>query len=432
MPPQEFDSRYEQLKQELPAELADLARQHKAFVRAREIKSPDQLLYLVFLYSVADLSLREQAGLCVGAGFELTDEAVRQRLRACPNWLEAILGKMLPSVELPERQAGWRIVICDGSQLSGPGAKGTDWRWHLAYDPVAQRVCQLHLSDAHTSESLGLYNLGVGDLVMGDRGYAKAAPLVQTRKTGAHLAVRLSPQHLKLWTHQGQAFDLVAALRDERDQTRLSFALEVRESNSGETIPVWVHAHHLNQQQINRARRRVKRKASRNSSTMREQTLFLSEWVLVLTTIPPEELSADLILELYRVRWQVELVIKRYKSLLNGDGLRARQGSPLAKTYLLGKLIFAVLVERRAIKRLGNEWTQMIHSRKTTGWRIWKLIAAEIKEAILNSAAWSAWDWKAILRALSERRRTRRLQVIPAEVARWLKTTPLVSPLQPG
>jgi len=430
MPPEEFNSKYERLKQELPAELAELARQHGAFVRARGIKSPDQILYLVFLYSLADLSLREEAGVCIGAGLNLTDEAVRQRLQACPDWLEALLGKMLPSVALPERDGAWRIVICDGSQISGPGSPGTDYRWHLAYDPVAQRICQLYLSDVHTAESLTLFKLSAGDLVLGDRGFGKARPLVETRKTGAHLAVRISPQHLKLWTRQGEAFDLIAALRAGRDQTRLSFALEVRDEKSGEAIPVWIHAHHLDQRQINRARRRVKRKASRNSSTMREQTLFLSEWVLVLTTIPAEELSADVILELYLVRWQVELVIKRYKSLLKGADLRARKGSPLAKVYLLGKLIFAVLVERQAIKRLGNEWTQMISSRKATWWRVWKLIALEMKEAVLNTTAWSAWDWRVILRALSERKRKRKLQIIPTEVARWLKTTPLMSSLQ--
>jgi len=396
MPPVEFDSRYEQLKQELPAELAELARAHKAFVRVREIKSPDQLLYLVFLYSLADLSLREEAGVCVGAGIDLTDEAIRQRLRACPDWLQALLGKMLPRVDLPARQEGWRIVICDGSQISGPGAKGTDYRWHLAYDPVAQQIDQLHLTDAHTVESLTLFRLGLGDLVMGDRGFGKAKQLVETRKTGAHLAVRISPQHLKLWTRQSEAFDLVAALRAERDQTRLSFALEICQEKSGERIPVWVHAHHLDERQINQARRRVKRKASRNSSTMREQTLFLSEWVLVLTTIPPEELSADVILELYLVRWQIELVIKRYKSLLDGADVRAKKGSPLAKVYLLGKLIFAVMVERRALRRLGNEWTRMTDSRKATWWRVWKLIAVEMKEAVLNTAGWSAWEWKAV------------------------------------
>ena len=402
MPPEEFDSKYEQFKQELPPETAELARKHKAFVRAREIKSPDQLLYLVFLYSLGDLSLREEAGVCLGAGIDLTDEAVRQRLRACPDWLEAILGKMLPKVELSERKEGWRIVICDGSQISGPGAEGTDFRWHLAYDPMTQKISQLLLTDAHTSEGLERFALGLGDLVMGDRAFARATALIATRKTGAHILTRMTPHYLKLWLRDGAQFDLVAALRASTSE-RASFALEVRDERSGQSIEVWVHAHHLNPEQINQARRRVNRKASRNGRKPKQKTLFLSEWVLLLTTIPPEELSADVIFELYACRWQIELVIKRYKSLLNADGLRAKKGSPLAKVYLLGKLIFAVMVERRAIQRLGNEWTQMIDSRKATWWRVWKLIAVEMKEEVLNTAAWSAWDWKTIFRALSER-----------------------------
>lgn len=426
MPPQEFDSKYAQLKQELPPETESLAYEHEAFKRAREIKSAHELLYLVFLYSIGELSTREIAGVCTGNGKQICDEAIRQRLANCPKWLEALLGKMLPAGKLPPQAGGhWRIVLCDGSQISGPGSKGTDYRWHLAYDPVTQQICELHLKDVHTSESLTLFNLGVGDLVLGDRSFAKERALIETRAKGAHLVVRMSPQHLRLWTPEGETFDLISALRAERDQTRLSFALEVHDSRSGAKIPVWIHAHHLNQQQINQARRRAKRKASRNSSTLREQTLFLTEWVLVLTTIPPEELSADLILELYLVRWQVELVIKRYKSLLNADRVRAKQGSPLAEVYLLGKLLFAVLTERRAIKRLGNEWTQMSNSRSATWWRVWKLIAKELTEAILNTSSWIDWDWKAVLRALSERKRKRKLQVIAPEIARWLKSSPL-------
>jgi hypothetical protein len=426
MPPLIFDSKYEKLRQELPAEIESLGHKHEAFFRARKIKSADELLYLVFLYSMSELTMREIAGVCAGSGKSMSDEAVRQRLRNCPKWLEEILGKMLPTRKLqPGANGNWRIVACDGSQISGPGSKGTDYRWHLAYDPVAQQISELYLSDAHTSESLTRFKLGPGDLVLGDRAYAKAKALIQTRALGAHLVIRMSPQHLKLWTPQGEQFDLVAALREQQDQAQLSFALEVRESDS--TLPVWIHAHRLNEKQRNKARRRIKRKASRQSSTLREQTLFLGEYVLVLTTVPPEELSANVVLELYLVRWQIELVIKRYKSLLNAARVRAKKGSPLAEVYLLGKLIFAVLVEREAIKRLGNEWTQMNQARTATWWRIWKLIAKEMTQAILDTAFWSHWDWKAVLRAIAERKRKRKLQVIPVAVTQWLKSSPLAT-----
>lgn len=427
MPLQELTTQYAQLRQELPPESAQMARECQAFQRARVLESAEDLLYLVLLYSIADLSLREVAGVCAGSGKPLTDEAVRQRLGACPQWVESLLGKLLPARKLPARAEGnWQLLICDGSQISGPGAQGTDYRWHLASDPVAQQIRELHVSDVHTGESLTRYQLGPGLVVLGDRNFAKAPALIATRASGAHVVVRMTPQNLRLWTRAGVPFELVAALRAAENQPRLSFAVQVCAAQSGQPLPVWIHALHLNEQQCNQARRRTYRHARHRGRTPRAQTLFLSEWVLVLTTLAPEELGAEDILDLYRIRWQVELVIKRYKSLLGAARVRAKRGSPLARVYLVGKLLFAVLVERRAMARLGTEWTQMLSVRQATWWRVWKLVAKEVSAAVLNPAAWTAWDWHAVLRALAERKRHRQLQVVPAAVAEWLRTTPLV------
>jgi hypothetical protein len=317
-------------------------------------------------------------------------------------------------------------VICDGSQISGPGAQGTDYRWHVAYDPVAQQVRDLQVSDVHTGESLTRFTWGPGTVVLGDRNFAKASALIATRAGGAHVVVRMTPQYLPVWTRPGDAFDLVAALQAVRDQPRRSFALQVRDPQNGTELPVWIHALHLPAPQRHRARRRAHRQARRRGRTLRAQTLFLSEWVLVLTTLSPQELGAADILELYRIRWQIELVMKRYKSLLAAAHVRAKRGSPLATVYLTGKLLFALLVERRAVARLGTDWTQMLSARVATWWRIWKLLAKEIQEAVLDTVRWQAWDWQAVLRALAERPRHRKLQVLPPAVATWLQSAPLV------
>ena len=423
MPLQEIASKYGLWTQELPAEVEDLAREHKAFRRGRRIQSVAELWELVVLYSMADLSAREIAGVYAGRGKPLSDEAVRQRLAACPAWLEGVLGKLLPASEVPARAEGsWQIVICDGSQISGPGATGSDYRWHVAYDPMAQQITELHLSDVHTGESLQRYTLGPGQLVLGDRAYAKAPALVATRTAGAHVVVRMSPQYLKVETPEGAPLDVVAALRAAGSQQQVSLAGQVRAARTGQVIPVWLHAHHLSAEQVNQARRRAKRQATRRGRTPREQTLFLSEWVIVLTTVPPEELAAAVILDLYRVRWQVELVIKRYKSLLAAACVRAKAGSPLAVVYLLGKLLWAVLIERRALSRLGNAWTQMRTARRGTWWRVWKLLTKEFLAALWDSLAWWTWDWEAVLGALTERPRKRQLQRIPAAVVAWLDT----------
>jgi IS4 transposase len=41
-----------------------------------------------------------------------------------------------------------------------------------------------------------------------------------------------------------------------------------------------------------------------------------------LTTVPPDVLDTNTVMALYKLRWQVELFIKRLKSILDIDKLR--------------------------------------------------------------------------------------------------------------
>lgn len=102
----------------------------------------------------------------------------------------------------------------------------------------------------------------------------------------------MTPQDLPLWTREGTPFELVVAVRAAGHQPPRSFALQGRDAQSGEVLAVWIQALPLTEQACNRARRRAQRQARRRGRTPRAQTLVLSEWVLLLTTLPPDELSA--------------------------------------------------------------------------------------------------------------------------------------------
>jgi len=65
----------------------------------------------------------------------------------------------------------------------------------------------------------------------------------------------------------------------------------------------------------------------------------------VLTTVPKKLLSTAAALELYRFRWQIELLFKRLKSLLHLDTLPSRQG-PTAKSWMLARLLAAALAQQ--------------------------------------------------------------------------------------
>ncbi len=154
-------------------------------------------------------------------------------------------------------------------------------------------------------------------------------------------------------------------------------------------------------------------------------TLFLAEFVSgVVSSIPPEILSAETVLELYRCRWQVELLFKRYKSLLDLDQARARAGSVLGQVWLHGKMLYACLIERRAQRRCGPEWTRMDNERRGSMWRVWRLIRDELTPLITLSQCWDLRAWPAALMALAERRRKRRLQRLPPSVVLWLQKRP--------
>ena len=67
--------------------------------------------------------------------------------------------------------------------------------------------------------------------------------------------------------------------------------------------------------------------------------------MIVFTTFPEPPFSAADVLEWYRLRWQVELVFKRFKSLAQ-LGHVPKYDDDSAKAWLYGKLFVALLVEK--------------------------------------------------------------------------------------
>ena len=79
-----------------------------------------------------------------------------------------------------------------------------------------------------------------------------------------------------------------------------------------------------------------------------------ADYVLIMTTLTEAAADAAEILAGYRLRWQIEIAFKRLKGLLHIDELRAFDPD-LAQTYLLAKLLGAVLVD--AIRTQGPDFS---------------------------------------------------------------------------
>lgn len=103
-PPQDVDTLFEELLQVLPPESVPLAREFKAFTRARKVKTPGQLRRWVRLYCGLDKSLREVAGHFTVPVERFTDSAVAERLAACRPWVRVLITCMLPPPPLPPKR----------------------------------------------------------------------------------------------------------------------------------------------------------------------------------------------------------------------------------------------------------------------------------------------------------------------------------------
>jgi IS4 transposase len=90
---------------------------------------------------------------------------------------------------------------------------------------------------------------------------------------------------------------------------------------------------------------RLATKASRKKGhQILPQTLVACGYLFVFTTLLACQAGAELILALYRFRWQVEMAFKLLKSQLHLDHVRAHDAH-LVRTYLLCKLLGALLLE---------------------------------------------------------------------------------------
>jgi hypothetical protein len=105
-----------------------------------------------------------------------------------------------------------------------------------------------------------------------------------------------------------------------------------------------------------------------------------------------------------------------WKSVLNVDALRAKATSPLAEVWLHGKLLYALMLERRMRRLLGDRWGWLDQDRVGTWWRIWGMLQEEMAPRITGALFWKEDAWAACLKVLVERPRRRPLQQLPPEV----------------
>jgi len=84
--------------------------------------------------------------------------------------------------------------------------------------------------------------------------------------------------------------------------------------------------------------------------------LALCDWTLFVTNASSEILPVNIVLSLYRLRWQIELIFKQLKGVLRVHSSNTTKEYRL-KCEIYGKLIMAVLIHGIHSSLNANMWT---------------------------------------------------------------------------
>lgn len=365
----------------LPEHWQSQARELGAFRRARGIADARALLQVMLIHLAEGCGLRETAARADLAGIaRVSDVALLKRLRSCGPWFEWLAQRLRQAPELgaqalpdPQPLLGERrLRVVDGSVVREPGPTGSQWRLHYAIGLPDLQCQEVHLGPCSQGETLKRFGVQPGDILMADRGYAHPAGIAHVVQHGGDVIVRLNLVTLPLYApptqgHKAVRLDILAHARTLQVGQAMGWSACVRpKAAAGQRAPEAVTgrlcAIRKSEAAAAKARERVQRESQRNGSTLQPQTLEAADYVFVFTTLP-EQISAAQVLELYRLRWQIELEFKRLKSLI-GLGHLKKHDAQAARSWLQGKLLVALLVARL-----------IAHAERVSPWGydIWKI-----------------------------------------------------------
>jgi len=336
------DEDWKYLCQYLPKDMSELAKTTGTVKRWRKVKNGEELLRIILAYAIEDLSLRSTAAWSTQTARELKDTSVLHRLRQAPPLLERVLAHLLTQRVRAEAASGPAFRINDATVLSIPGSEGTDWRLHVVYDPAQCCLRQVEITNQRGGERLDRDRPRPGDIVCGDRGLAHARGIHAVTAAGAYVLLRMHWQNIRLHDAQGKAVDMDQALKRADIGEAGTIVYVPLEGKAPVRARLLIRP--LPTEAASRHRQRLRRNAAKKGRTPSATALRLAGYFCVLTTLPEDLASDDVVLELYRVRWQIELFFKRCKGLLHFDQLRAFDPH-LVRTYCLAKLIEVALIQ---------------------------------------------------------------------------------------
>lgn len=317
------------------------------------------LIFSCIQYSV--VSLKKMAYSCADLGVEIAPQSIDDRITEYSVDFMSAMFKIAMSqfqnkqpLPLSVLQQFNGVHLFDSTIISLPAVLAEEYpgsggcastaslKIQLGYEFLSGNFSQMSLHPGKENDQSfegHLSVLSANDMAIMDLGYFKLNNLQEIDQRGAFFTIPYF-YPTKLLNLDETPFELLSFLKNAPKQ---AFEKEIL-LGANHKLPCRLIAIPLGQEAANRQRQKAKESARRQGRTLSPQYLVIFDWVILLTNAPQAMLSLEQVALLYRLRWQIELVFKLWKSFC---GLReiATFRRDRILTELYARLIGAVLTQ---------------------------------------------------------------------------------------
>ena len=339
----------------MPRNWLTVSREMEIMKGAKRDKDFINALRTIMIHLGTGASLKETAAYAKVAGLcNLSSVSLFNRLVKFGPYFKAMCQTMILDNNICTAHMSERLVLVDSTDVKEPGPTGSHYRLHYGFSLNDCSCIHMELTSVGgkgTGETLTRYPVVSGDHFIADRGYSNSRGISHVVENGGKVLIRLNHKVLPIFSVSGSPFQLQRELKKlVAPGDFAEWRCKIRKHMTDEWIFGRICAIRRDEESTTRAISLAKEDARRKNKSISEEALQLCRYTILFTTFDESGYPAEKILEIYRWRWQIELVFKRFKSLL-ALGCLAKKTDGSAKAWLYGKLMLALLIERVAFQQ---------------------------------------------------------------------------------
>ena len=244
----------------------------------------------------------------------------------------------------------------------GNSGRGCEAGMHIQFefDLKSGQVCDinptstLRQDQADASETVN--DITTGSLIIRDLGYFSTAVQEQISRRNAYFITRLQPTvnvyELKDGRYEVLKIDSLYKKMKQKGIEQMELLVFVGTKHK---VPVRLFVEQLPEKQINNRLRKAKQRAAKKGGQPSEKYKVFLMINAFITNVPADWLVAEHIRTLYRLRWQIELRFKCWKSLFRVHAIKKMKLHRF-KTYLYASLLHILINWEIVLYMVSSVW----------------------------------------------------------------------------